>query len=255
MDSLHIADIYLKVEDQVLYNELQVFQNNYTYPDMTHKCSQLRMQRSGQEMEKIVIENDDGDRFIIVAERDNSTGDITFKPTKIKSLGKTFYESSYSNPDNIGQDEDPSLFFVQFMRQMCGSHNGTFAYMDSTGHMDIIKDGKHEQVESLAIANSNGVIYSIFGAKTIGDVDENQGSNFKIKKFWKEWLAENTDVAHEVNKLSDLSDKFNLMGKLLIQKKMQQEITFEEFQDVFIQICSYDIITDKTVLNFYELLK
>lgn len=255
MISLQIADIYLKIDEQSFETELQNYQDTYSSATMTHQCNQLRMQKSGQEMLQVVIENDNGSKFMIVGERDDVTGEITFKPVKIRSMNKTFFSTIYSDPDDVGQPQDPSMFFRYFMENLCKKNKGTFSYLDASGDMKIIKDGNEKKVESIALADENGNIYSTAGAKSVGAVYEDEGKKFKIKKFWKEWLTENPDVEEKVNQQNTATDKFNFMGKALIAKKLNGDIDFDEFQDVFIQICSYDMVTDKTVLNFYQILK
>lgn len=254
MISLQIADIYLKISESQLETELNDSEQAYS-ETMTHECNQLRMQRSGQEMLQVIIKNDNGSDFTVVAERDENTGDITFKPNKIRSINKTFFQTSYSDPDDVGQTKDPSMFFVDFMSNLARKYKGTFAYQDASGAAKIIKDGKDIEVEGIAIADTNGNVYTTAGAKSIGAVDESGGSTFHIKKFWKVWLQENTDVALAANNYTDAAEKLTFIAKALIQKKLSDEIEFDEFQDVFIQLCSYGIISDKTVLNFYQILK
>lgn len=255
MVCLQIADIYLKMSEQDFEKELQDYQDNYSYQNITHECNQLRMQKSGQEMLQVIIKNDNGSTFTIVGERDSTNGDVVFKPTKIRSMNKSFFQTSYADPDDVGEDHDPSMFFSQFMVMLAKNNSGIFAFQDATGHMGIVKDGKDVEVESLAIADDKGNIYTIAGAQTIGAVYEDSGSKFHIKKFWKDWLQENPDVGVEVGKVQEIPDKLTLLAKILIQKKLNEEIDFDEFQDIFIQICSYGVISDNTVLNFYKLLK
>lgn len=255
MIPLQIADINLKISENEFETALQDFQDNYAYNDMTHECKQMRMQKSGQEMLQVVINNDHGSRFTIVAERDDVSGDITFKPVKVKSLNESFFITSYADPDDVAQAEDPGMFFKSFMYDLCKKHKGTFAYLDPSGDMSIVKNGSPVKASSVALTDVNGTIYYNSGRTTV-DMDEDDGiSKFKIKKFWKEWLNENPDIMEKVNQLQTPADKFNFMGKALIAKKLSGEIDFSEFQDVFIQICAYDMVTDKTVLNFYQILK
>ena len=249
-----IADIYLKISESDLETELQNAEQAYS-ETIEHDCNHLRMQRSGQEMLQLVIKGDSGSTFTVVGERDENTGDITFKPTKIRSMDKTFFQTVYVDPDEVGQAQDPSIFFMGFMADLARKNKGTFAYQDAAGNMKIIKDGNEVRVESIALTDEKGNVYTTAGAKTVGAVNEDGDTTFHIKKFWQTWLQENADVAMAANKYTDIADKFTFIAKTLIQKKLKEEIEFEEFQDIFIQLCNYDVITDKTVLNFYQILK
>lgn len=255
MVSLQIADMFLRMNETDFETALQNFQDNYNYPNITHKSSQLRMQKSGQEMLKVTIQNDHGSVVDIVGERDGN-GDVVFKPIKIRSINETFYMSVYRDPDDIGEEHDPSMFLAAFMSDLCTSHNGTFAYQDSAGNIGIIKDGQKKKVASMALVDEDGEIYSTSGAKSVGAVDEDDGPQFHIKNFWQNWLKqpENSEIRQQYNAIADPNDKFNFLGKALVDKRMNGEITFDEFDDLFKQICGYGLVTNSTLLNFLKMI-
>lgn len=255
MIPLTIANIDLRMKQQEFETEISSFENNYPTSGMTHNSTETQMRKSGQEMYQIDINSPSGSELRVVAERDAASGDIVFRPLKIRSVNKSFYQTTYADPDEIGQETDPGVFFSNFMQELCKKKKGTCAMLDPTGHMFIYKNGVNMDVESMALIDTSGNIYSLNGAETLGDMSDGEKvTSFKIKTFWKDWLADHRDIAGQMNAIPDAADKFNFFGKALIQKKMSGEIEFEEFNDIFMQICAYGVITDKTVLNFYQLL-
>ena len=259
MIALQIANIYLKMSEQDFETELSNAETNYSSnTSISHKSSQLRMRKSAQEMLKVEISSGNGNVFTIVGERDAVSGDVIFKPLKIKSIDESFYMTIYADPDDIGQDEDPAIFFARFISDLCKKNNGTVAYIDTAGTMEIVKDGSNVKPDSLALVDENGEVYTTTGSRSVWDADEDgedATKKFRINKFWQEWLQENPDIMAQANTYQTPADKMNFIGKALIQKKLNDEIDFDEFQDVFIQICSYGVVDDSTVLNFYQLLK
>ena len=215
---------------------------NYTVTTMSTK--------RGKNMYKLVIDNTNSSEFTVVAEQDISNGDIVFHPLILQSINNSFYKMSYSDYSIVGQDEDPSVFFCHALENIATNHNGTFAYIDSDARMSIVSNGKHKNVRSVGLIDSDGNVFACSGAKKLKGDTEDIG--FTINQPIGEWLDEHIEIQRNIASLQ-LDQKMNYIGKWLIQAKLKEEIDTDEFMDIFRQAGIFGF-SDQSVLNIYKLI-
>lgn len=249
MMKLQIADIELTMSIQDFERELKDFVDNYS-EIMNYAIKPMSTKR-GKNMYKVSVDNGNNSCIEIIGERDDVTGDIHFHPLKLQNMNESFYTSSYNDNSVINTDSDPAVFIALLFKNLCTSHKGSFAYIDSSGNPVIIKDGSYKRASSIAIVDGDGNVYSCAGAKTIKGASENIG--FTVNKPIGEWVQENPDVQKEIAKLPDMCDKMNFIGKYLINAKIKEEIDSDEFMDIF---CQAGIIgfSEQSVINIYKLI-
>lgn len=249
MELFQIADINLTMPVQNFEQELKDCIDGYS-TSMDYELKALST-KHGKNMYKLIIDNTNGSSVGIVAERDDVSGDICFHPLKLQNFNESFYKVYYSDSSIIGQDEDPCMFIIDVLNDLCNKHKGSFAYIDPNGYKAIIKDGSSKRAVSVALVDGDGNVYSCAGAKSIkGSTD---GSSFSVNKPIGEWLHENPDVQREMAKLSSMDEKMNYIGKYLINARVKEEIESDEFMDIF---CQAGIIgfSEPSVLNIYKLI-
>lgn len=248
MFDLRIADVDLRMPFQDFEKAMQDAIDDYS-EDMKYNVKQMST-RHGNHMYKVIIENDQSSEMEVVAEQDDATGDIIFKPLKFDNMNKSFYRLNYASSDVCGEDIDPALFFCFALGRMCQSNKGTFGYIDTCGNTTLIKEGRSANA-SVALVDSNGTVYSCMGAKSVKTATED-GIDFSVQKPIGEWLGENTEVRVAIANLP-MDQKMNYIGKWLIQARIKEDIEADEFMDIFRQagILGY---TDASVLNIYKLI-
>lgn len=252
MHTLEIMDISFRMPKQTLEDELLAEEANYaSTATIQHSSKELVMRMSGKSMYQITFTNSDGDEFKIVAEIDDSTGDIVFVPNRIQNLQKKFFSSSYNVIDNIGDDADPAGFFVRFATMQSTKLSGTFVCYDPNGVPTIIVDGKTKPFSALGIVDDNEHIYSIASAKTLKHAADDAG--FHIQKPINVWLQENPAVARAIVNMANVNDKMDYIGQHLITARLNDEIESDEFIDIFRQAGLFGF-SKPSVLNIYKLL-
>ena len=249
MSALQIVTIDLKMPVNIFEQELQDSISNHS----SHMSYELKPMstRQGKTMYKLIVDNGDNSDFTMIAERDDSRGEILFHPMKLSNMGESFYGYNYDDDDIIGSSEDPCMFFCTTMDDLCKKNHGDFAYVSPLGNPSIIKDGKWRKTEAFGLVDENGTVYSCAGAKTVRGASD--AVDFTVKKPIGDWLAENTDVQVEVAKLPGLNDKMNYIGKYLINARIKDEIEAEEFMDIFRQAGVLGF-SEPSVLNIYKLI-
>lgn len=248
MFELQIANIELQIPIQDFETAMQNSVDNYSY-HMNYNIKPMSTKR-GKNMYKLIIDNGNNSEIQVVAERDDINGDICFHPLKLQNMRESFYSFNYDDTDIVGTPEDPCVFFCETISNMCRAHKGSFAYITPAGNPFIIKDGNFKKGASIALVDSDGIVYSCAGAKSVKGATD--GPDFSVKKPIGEWLSENTDVQMAIAKLP-LDQKMNYIGQYLIKAKLKEEIESDEFMDIFCQAGIFGF-SDPSVLNIYKLI-
>ena len=246
---MQIADINLTMPVQDFEKELQDMIDDYSV-SMNYNLKQMST-KMGKHMYKLTVDNCNNSHIEVVGERDDVSGDIYFHPLKLSNMSESFYKIYLDDCSIEGQDEDPSVFMEYVFRTLCRNHKGSFACISSNGHTSLIKDGKDKKIASVGIVDTDGVVYSCAGAKSVKGASD--GPDFSVKKPIGEWLKENPDVQRELSKYPQMDEKMNYIGKYLINAKVKDEIESDEFMDIF---CQAGIIgfSEPSVLNIYKLI-
>lgn len=207
--------------------------------------------RNGKKVYTMTITNGpDTGNVKFVAEQDDVSQDIIFKPMKMNKMSNGFYNLVYNDRDIIGTDEDPMVFISQALREICKSCNGTIAYMNESGPT-LVRDGKFTSAIYGLVAD-DGTVYSLHDVKEIGSYDDSD-TEFHIKQPINEWLAEHTDVSQAISKLPTINAKMDFVGKYLIKARTEDMIDSDEFLDIFKQAGLFGF-TDNTVKMIYKLI-
>lgn len=85
------------------------------------------------------------------------------------------------------------------------------------------------------------------------DSSLNLGSSYKINKPIKVFIKSNPDIKSTIKGLS-LTEAMNVIGKLLIKKRVVDELSSEDFIDYFRQVGAIGV-TDPTLIKIYTLIK
>lgn len=248
MFDVQIADINLTMPLQDFESALQNEVSNY-HATMQFNITPMSTRR-GKSMYKIVVDNADNSIFTLIAEQDSSNGDMQFHPLIMQSINNSFYQVSYNDPDIVGQDEDPAMFFCRAMSNIARNAHGTFAYIDPSGHKNIISNGSVKTVRSVGLVDSDGNVYACSGAKKLKGDTEDIG--FSINQPIGEWLDEHRDVKVAVASFP-LDQKMNYIGKWLVQARIKEEIESDEFMDIFRQAGIFGF-SDPSVQHIYKLI-
>ena len=250
MNELQILSIDLKVPQQNFEQEMQECIDVYlddTGIQMTASATQMRT-KHGKNMFKIIIENSNSDNFTILAEQDDTTGDVTFSPFKFSNFNNGFYSGKCS-PSVLGQNEDPAVCWNTLAKAFCYKHKGTYASILNS-ETTLIKDGVTQRQASQAIIDDDGNVYCARKTRSISGEEEDV--DFTVRKPIAEWLSENREVGVAIAKLS-LIDKMNYIGKHLVAARLNDEIDSDEFVDIFRQAGIIGF-SDASILNIYKLL-
>jgi len=248
MSALQIASIDLKLPVQAFENELQDAVSNWGEP-MRYELKPMST-RMGKSMFKLIITNDNSDELEVIAERDDTSGDIIFHPLKLSNYRNSFYVYNGSQ-DVEGEQEDPCMFFCWAMSRICQNHKSNFAYVDTKGQPFVLKKGSHVSGVTVALVDGDGNVYSCAGAKSVKGASES--IDFSVQKPIGEWLNENPEVQREVAQLTTITDKMNYVGKFLINARIKEDIDADEFMDIFRQAGVIGF-SEPSVMNIYKLL-
>lgn len=248
------------MKTQILSIDLQMplaqfeaqFQNQQdSWPEsMSHEVKPAQT-RNGKNVYTLTVKNGNGTGEVkLIAEQHDVSQDIIFKAMTMRKMSHGFYNLTYSDPDIVGTDEDPTVFMASALRELCRNNKGTIAYMDDAGPRLVC--GGREQDGELGIIGEDGTVFSMRNAKDLGSGGD-MDTEFHVKQPINEWLAEHFDVANAIKALPTINDKMNFIGKYLIQARNNDEIESEEFLDIFKQAGLFGF-TDDLVKMIYKLV-
>lgn len=208
--------------------------------------------KNGKKVYTVSIKNDaDNANVKFVAEQDDVSKDIIFRPLKMGKMNNDFYNFDCSDYSLIGTDDDPVKFAASALEQICMANKGTVAIINDSDAI-LVRNG-HKAKSEIGIVAEDGSVFSRVNAKDIGLNDGDMDTEFHVKQPINEWLAEHADVAQAIAKLPTINDKMNFVGKYLIQARNNDEIESEEFMDIFRQAGLFGF-TDNTVKMVYKLI-
>lgn len=246
---LQIVDVDLKMPLKDFEKALQEFLDNYNISGIKYNIKSMKT-KYGKNMFKLVIESPNVSEFTVIAEQDDTTGDIYFNPLKLTNFTSGFYESYYHDISHIGDDDDASMVFYYFLNELCRTTKSTYVAISPNGISVLIDNGRLKE-HSLAIVDNDGNVYSTIKAKKINGYSNND--SFQIEKPINEWINENKDIQQEIYKLPTMTEKIDFIGHKLIALRKAQIITADEFLDLFRQAGLIGF-SNKTNLGIFQLI-
>lgn len=216
--------------------------------------------RNGRYMYKIEVKcNDDPNTTSMIFEKNANNGDIIFAVTGLKSFNGTFYTVTQLSDNTKYTDNDTFYAFTDYITKTAKNKKGKFVYKTHDNQIICIVNGNSKQAKECIIDN-NGNVY---GSKEVSNVSLFDGSdtmvsyNTKLPEWNKERRREDPDFAAILtDKTTTVVEKYNLIGKYLMMLRLKDEITSEEFKDLFIQAgAADDYVNDKTLNTVFKLLK
>lgn len=246
---LQIVDVDLKMPLKDFEKALQEFLDNYNISGIKYNIKSMKT-KYGKNMFKLVIESPNVSEFTVIAEQDDVTGDIYFNPLKLTNFASGFYESYYHDLSRTGDDDDASMVFYYFLNELCRTTKSTYGAISPDGVSILINNGRPKE-HSLAIVDNDGNVYSTIKAKKISGCSDSD--DFQIEKPINEWINENKDIQQEMYKLPTMAEKIDFIGHKLISLRDSDELTANEFLDLFRQAGLLGF-SDKLNLKIFKLI-
>lgn len=253
-----IYDIDFSCPHDEFIDGLRNFLSNHGNSNMT-ASSVENATRNGKYMYKIEVTcQDDPNVTTILFEKNANNGDIILAPTGFRSFGNTFYKTENLSEDVVATDDDTSTALMMFLEQKAKEKKGKFICKYGSHQITCIVGGNTKTAKE-CIVDSNGNVY---GAKEVSTVSLMDGTSMvsyatKLPEWNKERRAEDPDFAAILaDKTTTIQEKYNLIGKYVMMLRVKEEITAEEFKDLFVQAGAADeYVNDKTLSTIYKLLK
>lgn len=254
---LQIYDIDFSCPHDDFMNGLQSYLYNYGNCDM-RAVSTENSTRNGKYMYKIEVTSpNDPNTTTILFEKNSNNGDIIFAPSGFKSFGGTFYKVDSLSDSVEGTDDDTSEALAKYLAETAKLKKGKFV-CKLNKLIYCIVNGNTKQAKE-CIVDSNG---SVYGSKEVSTVTLADGTSMvcygtKLPEWNKERRIEDPDFAAILtDKTTTIQEKYTLIGKYVMMLRAKEEITSEEFKDLFVQAGAADgYANDKTLSMIYKLLK
>ena len=254
---MKIYDIDFSSPHDEFIDEFRNHLNNYGNCNMNVTSTEVST-RNGKYMYKIEVTcNDDPNTTTMIFEKNVNNGDIIFATTGLRSFGGTFYSVDNFSDNVKNTDNDTFNAFVNYLIKSAKSRKGKFVC--KTSHQVIcIVNGNNKQAKE-CIVDNNGCVYGSKEVNSVSLIDGNDGMvsyNTKLPEWNKERRKEDPDFAAILtDKTTTITEKYNLIGKYLVAIRLKNEITSEEFKDLFVQAGVADgYVNDKTLNAIYKLL-
>lgn len=176
-----------------------------------------------------------GDSISMLLKFNSNRNEVSAEPFQLKSRG------FIDGPITAG--------FMETLQLLVFEGNGDLAGYDTSFESYLVVDGKAEKSDFAVVKEGSTV------AIELEEEEEDDTTHFKVNVSIKEYLTNNPDVASELKSLgcTTMEQKLNALGKKLIQLKLQDEISYTLFIDLFRQ-CGLLGATDPAVVRFYKLL-
>lgn len=255
---MKIYDIDFSCPHDEFIDGLRNHLNNYGNANMNANSIELST-RNGKYMYKIEVTcSDDPNVTTMVFEKNANNGDIMFAVTGLRSFNGTFYSISSLSDSVKNTSDDTSIAFMDYLESMAKTKKGKLVYKAEKQIVCIV-NGNNKQVKECIIDN-NGNVY---GSKEVSNVSLFDGSdtmvsyNTKLPEWNKQRRQEDPDFASILtDKTTTVIEKYNLIGKYLMMLRLKDEITSDEFKDLFVQAGVADsYVNDKTLNTVFKLLK
>lgn len=226
-----VMDLIQHINIQCTKSDLEQAMDNHYSGSSWHSFKEMNT-RQGKTL--LLLTDDTKPNANILMNYDKTTGQLDIKPFKMSS--RNFYQELSEN-------------IMETLMDLAVAHKGDFVGIFEDTPKLIIK-GIHSRAV-LAVAKEGDPLP--FG-REMEDIDRDSTSvgSIKINKTIKEYLNENPDLAKVTPK--PYPDNVNYLAKTLMQKKINGEIEFPDFLDLFRQ-CVLLGANDPTVMKFYQLLK
>lgn len=217
--------------------------------------------RNGKHMYKFEAKHKtDGNSMVIYFEKNPNNGDIILLPSSFRSLNETFYKEE-NLKDGTDYNDTSSNLVLSFLDHLAKEVDGKFVYETHAGTLNCIIGGKQKSVKR-CVVDSNGNVY---GAKEVEQISLDGTTTGSVYTSYKtklpEWIKdrklEDPNLAVVLSDPStSLGEKYTSVGKYIMALRMRDEITSDEFKDLFVQAAAADgYVNDTTLSSIYKLLK
>lgn len=256
---MKIYDIDFSCPHDEFMDELRNFLDNYGNSNMV-ASSVENATRNGKYMYKIEVKNnDDPNTTTLLFEKNANNGDIVFTPTGFRSFGGTFYKVENLDPSVKGTSDDTSTAIADYLENVAKKQKGKFVCKLNDNKIYCIVNGNLKTAKE-CIVDSNGKVYGSKDVSAVSLIDTEStmvSYNTRLLDWNKQRKQEDPDFAAILaDKTTTIPEKYNLIGKYVVMLRIKDEITAEEFKDLFVQAAIADeYINDRTLNMIYKLLK
>lgn len=201
----------------------------------------------------------DGNETTIYFEKNPVNGDVLLVPISLKSLGETFYKVENLKDGTDAKDSTICLV-LEYLENLAQETKGKIVCESKYG-LECIINGERKSARK-CIVDTDGNVY---GAKEIEKISldgistESLYANYKTKlaDWIKEKKLEDLNLATILSDQSTtLGQKYTLVGEYIMNLRIKDEITSDEFKDLIVQAGIADEYATNQLLNIiYKLLK
>lgn len=241
--------------------DMEEFRDDNNFSNEIVVNSSEETTRNGKHMYKFEVKHrSDGNSITIYFEKNPNNGDVLLAPSSFRSLNETFYKIENLKDGTIYEDNASGLV-RDYLQHLAEEVGGKFVSETSAGRITCIVSGKVKGAKK-CIVDSSGNVY---GAKEVEQVSldgATAGSmyvNYKTKlpDWIKDKKLEDPNFAAILSDPStSLGEKYTSVGKYVVTLRMKDEITSDEFKDLFVQAAAADgYANDTTLSTIYKLLK
>ena len=202
----------------------------------------------------------------IVCFKNDSDGDMEFKPIVLKNYHFSFYRMSNGGTLNAGEQ---MMELLQELAKVTRGGLSLIKHNDLLHHPEPISIINGRSVKShIATVTNEGKILSINNNVMVMDEDMSDAdSKLDFHTLLNDWVKNNPEIKErmkkEVQVMNDdgtitsrkptMPEKMDVVGKELISQRMNDMITAQEFQDLFIQLGMFGM-QDETLKTIYKLI-
>lgn len=217
--------------------------------------------RNGKHIYKFEVKHrSDGNSMTIYFEKNPNNGDVLLVPSSFRSLNETFYKIE-NLKDGTDYEDNASALVTNYLQHLAEQTGGKYVSETNAGRIICIVGGKSKGAKKCVVDTSGNV----YGAKEVeqisldGNTTGGMFVNYKTKlaDWIKDKKLEDPNLAAVLSDQSTtLGEKYTSVGKYVMALRIRDEITSDEFKDLFVQAAAADgYVNDTTLSSIYKLLK
>ena len=186
---------------------------------------------------------------IIAKKRPQDAAWIFDSSLKFSNMNESFYEAY--TPAQTDYSDNAEACMVAVLSELAQKTGGTIiaSYND---RCNAVVDGEKSEATPCMYVESTGKIYAN-GMDPKAGTPTALGGSMSISKTLNEFIKENQELEKELKQLKSTAERVDYIGKWLINKKIDDEITYDTFKEQFMQagLLGYK---DKTCSMMYKIL-
>ena len=256
--NMQIYDIDFSCPYDEFMKEFQEYLN-IEYGTMIVSCTELST-RNGKNVYSFEVSCDNNpNTTTIVFEKSPVDSSVTLTKSGFAKFNGNFYKIDNLDNDIKGTHADTSMALTGFLVELARRKTGKIVCKDSDNTIFCIVNGKRK-IAKECIVDVNGNVYGAKNKTTYTALfDETESVSYDTKLL--DWNKERRKVDPNyasilTDKSTTIVEKYNLIGKYLVELKLKGELTPNEFKDLFLQAGAADsYVNYKTLNSIYQLLK